>query len=123
VFLQDLTIAFGRRSLKGLRYKYPTLEFNVAEEEVNGAVCERLNIEARTETGGMMKVSIWEDAIAWVYYAERGGKASRPRAFELYASLAEMDVEEVARLLRTTLVDWESAKQVWEQRSLSEGRG
>jgi len=46
--LQDVTIAFGCRSLKGLRQAHPTLTFDVKNDEVKGITCERFDVEVRT---------------------------------------------------------------------------
>src|SRR6267378_3076171 len=70
-FLQDVTIALGRRSLKSLRYGTRTLRFDVSEENVNGVMTERLDSEARTRAGKMTKVVLWEDGLSWVHSGEK----------------------------------------------------
>jgi len=57
-FLQDVTIALGRRSLKGVRYRNETLSFEATEDDVDGDVVERLNIEARTSFGDLTKIAL-----------------------------------------------------------------
>ena len=119
-FLQDVTIALGRRSLKSLRQAHSMLEFEARKEEVDGVFCERLDVEARTVLRRMTKIAIWENATSWVYCRERITNASRPRVlFETHASLAGMDAEDVAELLRATLRDLESVKHVWQERAIS----
>jgi hypothetical protein len=113
-YLQDITIALGRRSLKSLRQAHPTLTFDVKQDEASGTVCERFDIEARTRLGGLTKITIWEDSTSWVYFAERRDKASRTRAFETHANLVGMNIEDAAKLIRATLRDFESVQHVWQ---------
>jgi hypothetical protein len=116
-FLQDVTIALGRRSLKSLRQAHPTLTFVVAFDEVEGSKVERLDVEARTLSGRLTKVTLWEDGVSWVYSRERATKAPSHPLLEIHADFAGMDAEEVAELLRTTLSDLPSAEKKWRGRA------
>jgi hypothetical protein len=112
-FLQDVTIAFGRRSLKSLRKSNPTLVFEVSEDETNGTAMERLDIEARTMLGRITKITLWEDGLSWVYCQDRGLTSSKRPTLDFHARLTTMDVEEVAKLLRNTLIDAPAAETAW----------
>lgn len=112
-FLQDVTIALGRRSLKGLRYR-GSLEFELAEEDTDSGSIERLNIELRT-VSHLTKISIWADGISWIYFADsRNGGV----IFKKHANLAGMDIDDVAELLRSSLRDMETVKQIWERHAI-----
>lgn len=115
-FLQDVTIAVGRRSLKSLRQSNPKLTFDVAEDDVDGVAVERLDIEARTVSGRLTKITLWENGNAWVYARERAMKTPSQPIMKLHANLAEMAPEQIAELLRATLADPQSAEQKWRQR-------
>jgi len=112
-FLQDVTIAFGRRSLKSLRYSTSDLRFDVQTDEVGGSELERLDAEARTYTGRMTKVSIWENGESWVYSREREMRAADPAILNAYGDLRGMDADEVAELLLATLRDISAVKTFW----------
>jgi hypothetical protein len=118
-FLQDITIALGRRSLKSLRQVHSILIFTVSKDEVDGIICERFDIEACNYLGNMTKITIWEDAASWVHFVKCRDKASRSGAFEKHANLAGMNVENVAELIRGTLHDFESVKHVWQEHAVS----
>ena len=119
LFLQEVTIAFGRHSLKGLRYINPTLNFDVTEEEVDGVISERLDIEARTASGNMTKVTLWADGVSWIYFLERRNKTSHTPAFEAHANLGGMNAEAVAELVRATLLDVGTVRNIWQQHAIS----
>jgi hypothetical protein len=112
-FLQDVTIALGRRSLKSLRKLNSTLIFNVSQDAVNGVAIERLDIEARTLLGRMTKITLWEDGAAWVYCRERVMKASNHPRLDVHACLKGTDAVDIAQLLRITLADAPSAEAEW----------
>ena len=116
-FLQDVTIALGRRSLKGIRYAHRTLEFEVTEEDLHGTTSERLDIEARSVTGAVTKITLWEDGLSWLFVA-RSGAAARP-IFKQHANLGDLEVTEVAELLRDTLKDFESVRHLWEKHAVT----
>jgi hypothetical protein len=118
-FLQDLTIALGRRSLKSLRHKNSTLDFDATEEEIDGVSSERLDIAARTRSGSLTKITIWEDGISWVYFRQSHSKSSPSQTFEMHANLTGMGIEDMANLVRATLSDFESTRQVWERRAIT----
>jgi hypothetical protein len=117
-FLQDLSIALGRRYLKSLRYYHSVLSFAVAVEEREGLYQERFDIEARDRLSSMTKITIWENGNAWVYRRLGYGKNLYAPAFEAHANLAGMDVEEVAELLRATLRDFDSTLRSWRDRAV-----
>jgi hypothetical protein len=105
-FLQDVTIALGRRSLKGLRYHNPVLRFEVENEDGDDGAFERLNIEAQDRLDVFVKLSIWEDGIAWICFRRKQErKAPASHAFEAHANLAGMGPEEIAEFIRATLDD------------------
>ena len=118
-FLQELTIALGRRSLKSLRQNHPTLRFDVSHEDVNGVTHERLNVEARDQLGKITRIILWEDAAFWVYSRVRVAKSSPHSAFELRGTLTKMNAEDSAELLRATLRDFESVLNVWKNHAIS----
>ena len=118
-FLQDFTIALGRRSFKSIRQAHSSLFFGVRNEEINGVVNERLDIEARSWLERMTKIAIWEDAEFWVYSRVRIGKPLRHPAFEISAALGKMNIDDIAELIRATLRDFDSVKHVWEQHAIS----
>lgn len=119
-FLQDVTIELGRRSLKSIRYQNPTLEFDVAEEEVEGSPMERLEIETRNITGGITAMTIWANGVAWVYFRSHRNKASSEHFFQTHANFSGMTTEQIAQLLRDTLADPVSVRKLWEQRAIPE---
>ena len=121
-FLQDVTIALGRRSLKSLRKSNPSLVFDVAEDEVHGSAVERLDIEARTVLGRLTKITLWEDGTSWVFCRERATKASIHPILDFHARLTDMGADEVAELLRITLADPPSAKTAWKSHIEPEAR-
>jgi hypothetical protein len=112
-FLQDVTIALGRRSLKSLRYSYPILKFEVANENGDAGARERLNIEAQDRLDVLVKLSIWDDGIAWIYIRQKQPKTPAFRKFEARANLAGMAPDEVAELIRATLSDPFSMEGAW----------
>jgi hypothetical protein len=118
-FLQDVTIALGRRSLKSLRMSNPTLVFTVSEDDVNGLAVERFDIEARAQLGRLTKMTLWEDGTCWVYSRERGKKNQKQPAptLDLRATLSGMEADEIAKLLRLTLTDPQSTEKEWRSRS------
>ena len=116
-FLQDVTIALGRRSLKSLRHRNAALHFAVSEEEVNGEPHERLDIEVRTRSGASTNITIWQDGVTWVHSRLREGLPTRT-AFETHANLAGMDYAEVASLIRATLCDLESVQHIWKEHAI-----
>lgn len=115
VFLQDITIALGRRSLKSLRQRHTILRFEVSQEEVQGIVRERLDIEAMSVLDKMTKITAWEDGAFWVYSRIRKGEPLRTPVFEIHANLVKMSSEEIASLIRVTLSDLESVAHVWKE--------
>jgi hypothetical protein len=117
-FLQNVTIALGRRSLKSLRQAHRILRFGVAVEEVEGTVYERLDIEARSHLDRMTKITGWENGKFWVYSRIRRGKPLRTPIFEMRANLAQMSAEEIASLIRATLSDLESVGYVWKEHAI-----
>lgn len=119
-FLQDVTIALGRRSLKSLRHSNPKLQLGVSKEEVEGSAVERLDIEARNLAGRLVKIVLWEDGISWVYSRERTTKASSQPSLDVHANLQNMTAEDIALLVRTTLTDPQSAEKEWKNRAVSE---
>ena|SRR6266850_1985944 len=114
-FLQDLTIALGRRSLKSLRRAHKILKFEVTQEEVEGVPYERLNIEAHDRLDRITKITAWEDAEFWIYSQIRTGKPLQHSATKSRANLAGLSSEYIAELIRTTLRNFESAEQTWRQ--------
>lgn len=110
-FLQDVTIALGRRSLKSLRMSNPTLVFTVSEDEVNGLSVERLDIEARTTLGRLTKMTLWEDGRSWVWSRDRAKKTKKQPTptLDVYATLVGLQPDDIAELLRATLTDPQSA--------------
>jgi len=74
---------------------------------------ERLDAEARTYTGRMTKVSIWENGESWVYSREREMRAADPAILNAYGDLRGMDADEVAELLLATLRDISAVKTFW----------
>jgi hypothetical protein len=108
-FLQDVTIALGRRSLKSVRYQ-GTLDFELVEEDTNAGSSERLNIETR-RLGSLTRISIWADGSSWIY-------VKNSVIFEMYANLAGMEIYKVAELLHASLRDVDSVKQIWEQHTM-----
>jgi len=76
-FLQDLTIALGRGSLKSIRYS-SKLTFDVSHETVNGVTQERLEIEARCDPGTLTKILVWDDGVFWVYFIDRSQGPREP---------------------------------------------
>jgi hypothetical protein len=117
VFLQDITIALGRRSLKSLRQWHTILRFEVSREEIQGIVRERLDIEAMSVLDKMTKITAWEDGAFWVYSRIRRGKPLLTPVFEIHANLAKMSSNEIASLIRVTLLDLESVEHVWKEQA------
>ncbi len=113
-FLQDLTIALGRRSLKSLRQSHTTLTFEVKEEVVEGFDYERLDIEANNRLNRLTRITAWEDAEFWVYSRTRVGKRFQPPT-EIRANLIGTNSEYIAELIRATLRDFDSAQATWRQ--------
>jgi hypothetical protein len=116
--LQDVTIELGRRSLKSMRYRNPTLKFEVSDEEVEGNPMERLDIEARNPMGRMIKVTIWADGVAWVYTIVDRSEIPSKHVFETHADLAGRPPEQIAELIRGTLADLGSVQKIWQQRAI-----
>ena len=116
-FLQDLTIELGLRSLKSVRQSYPTLTFRVWNEEVDEESYERLDIEAISVLGWMIKIAIWEDGTAWVYSKKEGSKKSRRPTFETHANLEGMNARDIAQLIRDSLTDMDRVENFWKQRT------
>jgi hypothetical protein len=114
-FLQDVVIALGQRSLKSLRYSHPTLTFEVAVEEIEGATKERLNIEARATSRTMTKMVIWEDGVSWVYFRLSEQKDKPSSSLELHANLSGIQTRDVADLIYATLSDFKSVRGVWQR--------
>ena len=112
-FLQDITIALRRRSIKGLRY-HRLLEFELVEEDTESGPIERLNIESRT-VSDVTKISIWADGISWIYFSDC---RHEDVIFTKHADLSGMDIDDVAELLRSSLRDMETAKKVWNKRAM-----
>jgi hypothetical protein len=112
-FLEDVTIAFGRRSLKSLRKSNPTLVFEVTEDGADGTAMERLDIEARTILGRITKITLWEDGLSWVYCQDRCSTSSKRQTLDFHARLDAMNIDEIVELLRKTLVDAPAAEAAW----------
>jgi hypothetical protein len=112
-FLQDVTIALGRRSLKSLRYSNPVLKFEVKNEDADDRTIERMNIEAQARLDVLVKLSIWDDGIAWIYIRQKQSKTPAFRKFEAHANLAGMGPDEVAELIRTTLKNPFAMEGTW----------
>lgn len=118
-FLQDVTIALGRRSLKSLRYNNRSLQFAVSHQDSNGEVFERLEIEVHRSSRGMTAMILWENGTALVYFRVPQPNKSLPtRKFELHANLSGMDAEDVAGLIRATLADFASVRHIWQQHAI-----
>jgi hypothetical protein len=118
-FLQDITIALGRRSLKSLRQAHRMLTFAVTDEGRDGESCERLDIEAKELSGALTKIVIWEDASALIYFRESRPKRSPARVFKMHAHLDGLNAEDVAELIRATLRDFGSVKENWTERRVA----
>lgn len=119
-YLQDLTIALGRLSLKSVRQSYKALEFSATFEEVGDATIERLNIDGQNLHNGYTKIVVWENATAWACHLERRKSALERRnsptmAQELLATFSDMEIEDVAELIRATLKDFESNRAKWQR--------
>jgi hypothetical protein len=102
--------------MKSLRKSNPTLTFNVSEDDVDGSSIERLDIEARTATGRLTKVTLWQDGMAWLYSRARAKNAPSKPTLEIHANLAGIEAEGIAEILRTTLDDPLAAQKEWRER-------
>jgi len=117
-WLQDITIELGRRSLKTVRRRYEDLIFEAAEEPVDDVVYERFDVEGRIGVKArVIRISVWEHGISWIYISEV--ENGERKCFETRSSLKEMAPHEVAGLIRATLIDFHSVRDVWEQRRIS----
>ena len=110
-FLQDFTLALGRRSLKSIRQQYSHLGFEVSFENGISERYERLDIEARGRGRSLIKITLWEDGAAWLYYRDDSGKQKA----EQYANLKALDSEKIADLVRLTLREFSKAEEIWKQ--------
>src|SRR5436190_18930953 len=102
-FLQDVTIALGLRSFKGLKYACDTLTFDVSYKDCQGRSYEQLNVESWTASDRLLTISVREDGIGWLYSAIRRKNAHPQDVFEATADLSDFSPEEIASLWRATL--------------------
>jgi hypothetical protein len=114
-FLQDVTIALGRRSLKSIRYHHSRLEFSCRYEELDGVRFERLDIQAHGLSSGLISLTLWEDGLGWIYQKKGRGKSASTNAFSLHSDFSAMSAEAVASLVHATLADVESSKAIWRE--------
>jgi hypothetical protein len=121
--LQDVTIELGRVSLKSVRRAARSLKFTVAEDEAGEDAIERLDIEVRTFSGKLTKISLWQDGTSWVYSGLCKRNSPRKIAVELYANLALLSAVKIAQLLRSTLADLASVYAEWEALSVRKVSG
>jgi hypothetical protein len=108
-FLQDVTIQLGQR-MKSVRKANLTLSI-VASIDKCGM--ERLDFTADSVPNRMSKLVLWEDGLAW-FFERKNSKACRKSDFECYANFATFSPYELAEIIRSSLIDWNSAKLVWE---------
>jgi hypothetical protein len=119
MFLQDLTIALGRRSLKGVRYQFDQIEFTISSEVAEGETYERLNIEARRNSRFLLKMSIWEDAKSWLYIRNQDINGPPQGQMQIHADFAGTTPEDLATLARETLMDWTSVEHAWRKHAVA----
>jgi hypothetical protein len=116
--MQDVVIALGRRSMKSLRYSNPVLNFEVQNEKAEFGAMERLNIEARSWSGRLVKLVIWADGVAWVFSRPGAEDVSIAQNLDRHANLAGLSAEDIADVVRCTLKDPWSTEEFWRARAI-----
>ena len=110
-FLRDVTIAVGRRR-KALRYKTHSLRFNRGLETTKDGSFERLTIDAKSYSGDLRKIVVWDDRIAWICIRQGKQSTGKSKRFERHVSLAQLTIAEIGELFERSLT-MNGAEEEW----------
>ena len=115
-FLQDITIALGRRR-KGLNHRVSDFTCEVGQDSSDGQLFERLTISCGIYEGSMICLHLWSDQTAQVVVVGPRSKAHKRTGFWFNPDVSNFTPEGIVEALKQSASNTNSETQIakiWE---------